>query len=62
MRNQGVSLTAEQRRWLEEMAKEADRSMSSFLRRLIEKAWTAYQERDADNGAQNPETQPELTV
>ena len=64
--NMGVSLTENQRARLEEMAGKADRSMSNFIGRLIDLEWetrAAYQERDADNaGAQNPETQPELTI
>ena len=63
MPNMGISLTEEQRRRLEVLAGQNSRSMSNMIGWLIDLEWeqdAAYQERDTDNGAQNPdESKPE---
>ena len=52
----GLYLTEEQRARLEKLAEVAERSMNNVLARLVDQAWTAYQERETEPaGAQNPE-------
>ena len=49
------------RRRLVQMAKDDNRSMNNFMEQLINMEWetrAAYQERESDNGAQNPEPEP----
>ena len=57
----GISLTDEQRARLEKLAEQESRSMSNLIGWLIDLEYTsrlAYQERESDNGAQNPEPEP----